>query len=102
MKYTVEDVRTMIQFNDMNVCKAIVAIYRKQTDSEKNSKDTHEFNGVGFNKFDAEFLTSLAEQIIKNKKMGRSTLLSPAQIRVGRKRILKYSGQVAKILNEEV
>lgn len=99
---TEKEVKRCIRENDMDVCKAIVAVYRKQTKAEQASKDTHETNGVGFNKFDAEFLTSLAEQIIRNKQMGRPTLLSPAQIKFGRRKIIKYSGQVAKILNGEV
>lgn len=99
---TEKEVRRCIQENDGDVCKAIVAVYRKQTKTEQEFKDTHEENGVGFNKFDAEFLTSLAEQIIRNKRAGRRYLLTPRQIEKGRKRVLKYSGQVAKILNGEV
>lgn len=99
---TEEEVRRCIQNNDGDVCKAIVAVYRKQTKGEQETKHTHETNGVGFNKFDAEILTSFAEQIIRNKRMGRPTLLSPKQIRLGRKKIIKYSKQVAKILNGEV
>ena len=95
-------VRRCIQENDMDVCKAIVAVYRRQTASEQKCEHTTETNGVGFSKFDAEFLTSLAKQIILNKQLGRDTLLSPKQISRGRKAVLKYSKQVARIINGEI
>lgn len=99
---TEHEVKERIKGNDMAVCQAIVCVYRKQTASEKAAHSTHEVNGVGFNKFDANFLCSLAEQIIRNKDMKRPSLLSPNQIKAGRKAIMKYAGQVARILNGEV
>ena len=100
--WTEMQIRNAIQTNDMDVCKAVVTIYRKQTKSEQVDRSTHNTNGVGFNKIDAKFLTSIAEQIIRNKRMGRDNLLSPAQIKAARKVIVKYSKQLAKIANGKI
>lgn len=91
-----------INRNDADVCAAVVTLYRKQTRSERNARNTGEYNGVGFNKFDAEILSSFAEQIIRNKRQGRKYLLSVKQMEIARKRIRKYAKQLAKIANGEL
>lgn len=91
-----------INRNDADVCAAVVTLYRKQTKSEQNARSTGEYNGVGFNKFDAEILSSFAEQIIRNKRRGRKYLLSVKQMEIARKRIRKYAKQLAKIANGEL
>lgn len=40
----------------------LMVLYEKQTMDEQLNKRTSHYNGVGFNSFDSEFLTSLAEQ----------------------------------------
>ena len=91
-----------INRNDADVCAAVVTLYRKQTREEQNTRNTGEYNGVGFNKFDAEILSSFAEQIIRNKRRGRKYLLSVKQMEIARKRIRKYAKQLAKIANGEL
>lgn len=100
--WTEQIIRNAIDRNDMDVCKAVVTIYRKQTLSERNSYSTNVTNGVGFNKFDAEILTSFAKQIIRNQYAGRRYLLSYKQMAIARKRIRKYAGQLARIANGEI
>ena len=102
MRWTEQMVKEAIDRSADNVCRAVVTIYRKQTLSERSSYSTHETNGVGFNKFDAELLTSFAKQIIKNKQEGRRYLLSYRQLEIARKKIRKYSKQLAKIANGEL
>lgn len=102
MAWTEQMIKECIDKSDENVCKAVVTIYRRQTRDERNSYSTHETNGVGFNKFDAEILTSFAKQIIFNKDVGRRYLLSRKQIEIARKRIKKYAKQLAKIANGEI
>ena len=102
MAWTATAVRECLDRNDIDVCSAVVTIYRNQTKAEQASGHTGEYNGVGFNKFDAEILTSFAEQIIRNKKYGRVKLLSPKQIALARKRMKKYAKQLAKIANGEL
>jgi hypothetical protein len=75
--------------------RAIVAIYNRQTASEKNALATTDSNGIGFAANDAEFLSSLAEWINK----GRS--LSAKQLAIGRNRIKRYHRQLCEIANEK-
>ena len=100
--WTKESVREKLEMSDYAVCQALVVLYRKQTASEQRHKEASQRNGVGFNKRDARFGTSLAEQIIRNNAEGRRYLLSYSQIQWARKIVLKYSGQLAKIANGEL
>ena len=88
-----EEIRTMLETRDVAVRKGLVSILKFQTRQEVDSEETIEDNGVGFNGADAPFLTSLAMQVAA----GRT--LSKKQMMFGRKRILKYSGQLARIAN---
>lgn len=74
---------------------ALVAIYDRQTAEEKAGHYSREQNGVGFSKFDAEFCTSLVQQI----KRGRS--LTPNQLAVARKKTKRYWRQLLVVMNTE-
>jgi len=76
--------------------RGIVAIFKYQTDVEQQSEMTTDKNGVGFNGLDAEFLSSLAKQVMQGKT------LSERQIEYGRKKMLKYAGQLTRIANGEI
>lgn len=94
-QYSIEQIKDLLKNNDKAVERAIVAIFNRQTESEKTTESTVEKNGVGFNGFDAKFFSSLAQQI----QSGRT--LSAKQISFARKGILKYSKQLASIANEK-
>lgn len=87
------EIRLMLENKDHWVERAIKAIHKYQTSQEKQSFETTELNGVGFNGFDAPLLSSFAEWLNKGRH------LSPKQLGIARKRILKYSGQLTKIAN---
>lgn len=91
--YTKQDIVKMLETNDKAVCRGVAAIYKFQTESEKSTQTTKENNGVGFNGADAEILSSFAEFY---KKTG---FLTPKQLAVARKRIVKYAGQLTSIAN---
>ena len=93
-KYTKEYVRKMLQENQTWLERGIVALYHKQTEDEMASKDTHHRNGCGFNVADAKYLSYVAEYILS----GRG--LSGAHLEKARGKMLKYSGQLARIANE--
>ncbi len=76
--------------------RAIWVLFERQTPSERASRTTIEDNGIGFNAFDAEFLTSLARQVDERG------WLSPRQIKSGRRAVMKYAGQLVRIANGEV
>ena len=92
---TVEFVREMLATNDAWVLRGLIAIYHKQTESEKIAKATSASNGVGFSGVDAEFASSLAEQAIKRGS------LSPKQMTYARKIIKKYAGQLVRLAKEK-
>lgn len=86
----------MLIRSDVAVERALLNLYALQTESERYEGDVKETNGVGFNRYDAEFLSSLAEHL---QKKG---YLTPRQLVYARERILKYSGQLCKIANGEL
>ena len=89
-EWTKETIKELLERNDKAVERAITVIYSYQTEDEKRIEGTSHDNGMGFNKVHAEFLSSLAQQIEKGRK------LSPKQISLGRKMIKHYSGQLLK------
>jgi len=73
--------------------RALLVIYSKQTESEKSTGTTHQYNNVGFAGNDAEFMSSMAVQL-KNKGF-----LSPKQMVYLHKRIHKYCRQIIENSN---
>jgi hypothetical protein len=96
MKYTKEYIREGLTVSDKWLIRGLLAIYAHQTDSEKNGEMTVEDNGIGFNGCDAAILSSIAKQI------QRSGTMSTKQTVIVRKKMLKYSGQLARIANGEI
>ncbi len=95
-KWTKEIIKDKLKTDDKWVCRGIVAIHNFQTAEEQNSEATLEDNGVGFNGVDATLLSSFAKGI--NQYGG----LTDGQMVYGRKKMLKYAGQLAKIANGEI
>ena len=96
MKYTKEFIREGLNVSDKWLIRGLLAIYAHQTNDEQNSEMTVEDNGIGFNGCDATILSSIAKQV------QRSGTMSPKQTVIVRKKMLKYSGQLAKIANGEI
>jgi len=94
--WTKDSIKEKLKTDKRWVMRAIVAIYRFQTEHERSNEATLENNGVGFNAVDAYILSSFAEQIIN----GRS--LSDRQFSIASKRIIKYAGQLSKIANKGI
>jgi len=93
---TLQSIRDLLLTSDKAVCRAVVAIYRRQTQEEKSMEGTLARNGVGFNSADAYPLTRLAKQLLHS---GPEAV--PAfQILGARERILKYAGQLLEIAQE--
>ena len=83
-----ESIKKLIQTNDIAVYRALVLLYSFQTDEEKNTDKVKTVNGKGFNKLDAEILSSMARQV----KSGRH--LTDKQMYVARPKLMKYAGQI--------
>lgn len=88
-----ENIKAKLATDDRWLLRGLVAIYNKQTDAEKSAGLTAEDNGIGFNGVDAEILTSIAQQNIARGSV------SPKQLAIVRKKMMKYAGQLAKIAN---
>lgn len=90
-KEIVSRLQKQIEEKDATAIHALLFIYDKQEEEEREYEHTHYANGVGFNKSDAEFGSSLARQY-RNRGF-----LSPKQMGFVRKLIRKYAGQIVEI-----
>lgn len=91
--WTAEKMKDILNRYDDQVCKAVVKIYEYQTADEKRAHETKEHNNVGFNGADAKIMSSFAEFYMERG------YLSPKQMMIARKKIMKYAGQLCKIAN---
>ena len=73
------------------IWRMLQALYSRQTGQEQSSLSTRCINGVGFNKYDAPFLTNVAKQSLKYKN-----LTWPQALAVG-KCLQKYHKQLLEI-----
>ncbi len=86
-----EFVREQLKTDERWAKQALLKIYEFQTAEEQAAGYTKVYNGVGFSGADSEFMSSLAEQLI------RKGWLSPKQMTYLHKRIHKYTRQVIMI-----
>lgn len=86
--WTRSKVQALIDARDDAAIRALLAVYAKQTDAEKNLDHTSEENSMGFSKFDAEILTSFAKQY------NRSGYLTEKQMAICRNRMKRYWKQL--------
>jgi hypothetical protein len=92
-KWTKEEILQGINTSTKWLTRGIVAVYRRQTEDEQRSATGRHHNKQGFTLFDAEFLTSIARQILAWRA------LSVIQVECSRKCMQKYAGQLTKIAN---
>lgn len=96
---------------DAWVIRGLFTILANQTPEEQMAGVTVEDNGLGFNGADAEILTSFAlqAQMVVDRlsqapdpalrAQRYSKALSPKQMEIARKKMLKYAGQLAAHAN---
>ena len=94
--WTKEEIKERMRVSDQWLIRGLLAIYKYQTEAEQSDDATLEDNGVGFNGVDAFILSQFARQF---QTRG---FLSPKQILVARKKMLKYAGQLATIANGKI
>lgn len=90
-----EFVRNKLETSRAWANKALIEIFKFQTDEEVKVLGTIEHNGVGFSGVDGEILTSLA-----NFYLTRG-YLTPKQQDLVMRKIKKYSNQIISISNVE-
>lgn len=101
----VNHMRLALMTNNDYLEKAILKLYKYQTEHEQQTQDTTVLNGVGFNSIDANFLSSLAEWILDRKhapvaekdKYVVRRHLSYKQRLLARKKVTKYAGQLVNM-----
>lgn len=97
-RWTAEEVLDRLERSDVFVERSLLYLNGEQTEDERKNHTTIEANGVGFNAFDAEFLTSLAEQV-EDSSYPEGRRLSRRQRDVARKRLRKYVRQLVERAN---
>ena len=90
-----EHIRQRVGMNPAWARRALLALYDEHTEAEKADPSFHESNGMGFSPQDQEFLTSLAEQALRDqtfssKQFGWLYNLLP-----------KYSKQLVKLVRAQ-
>lgn len=85
----------LINTNDAAVARAITALYQRQTATEQSGEHTNVLNGVGFNKIDAPFLTSIAKALPRYNNH-----MTSKQIAKARPMLRKYWRQLLEIAND--
>lgn len=91
-----ESIQALLDTNDRAVERALVAIYHRQTDSEKASDNTTNANGVGFSAYDAPLLSDIAKKCIYWRG------LTNGQLRLVRPKVRRYWRQLAEIANAKL
>lgn len=95
MELTKESLRDKITTDDKWATRALLALYARQTADEQQGAHTNTHNAMGFNKFDAEFMTSL---VAFYKQTG---FLTPGQLAALKKKLGKYAGQLLKVAQQK-
>lgn len=94
-----DEIKEKLMMGDVRwIERAVIAIFNKQTENEKEVESTNMRNNVGFTGADAKILTSFAKQLLRNKNRH----LSDKQLAIAKRRIVKYAGQLAKIANGKI
>lgn len=89
-------------FVDQVIGKALVAIFNRQTASEKYSDSTSDENGIGFTGFDAHSGSISAKYYIKRKSfMDWQREMWLKKGKTGFSRIAKYHKQLNEVANEK-
>lgn len=94
--WTVEEIKSLLKTSDTFVIRSLLKLYSYQTEAEQDNDETTEYNGFGFNSFDARALSGMVKILMKN------FIISKSQVRYARTKLMKYSKQLTKIANGEL
>lgn len=97
-KEIIEQLKRQISNNESTAIHALLFIFDRQEHSEQENAITELRNGIGFNKHDAEFCTSLVTQYMNSGSFSRK------QIECIKRVMQKYAGQIvhSKLENGDI
>lgn len=93
--WTRKDIETLLRDRDDAVMKAALRMAYLQTPEERRGRDSYFQNGWGPTKYDAGFLEGISRYYLANGYM------TERQIQEARRRLYKYSGQLASLANQK-
>jgi hypothetical protein len=93
--WTKDEIKELLEKRDDAVIRGLLAIWNKQTEAEREYGETAEHNNVGFNAIDAKICSSFV------RFYNDAGFLTPKQMVIARKKVMKYAGQLKKIANRE-
>lgn len=91
-----EYLKDLLHENDNAVRKAIMLIYARQTEVERQNREASEDNNVGFTKHDAREMSEIAE------KLQRGEELTAGEMAKSRNKMTKYWRQLMDISIEQM
>jgi hypothetical protein len=69
-----QSISDLLMRNDLACERAILKLYRRQTNVEKSVGHTMEHNSVGFSGVDSKIFSSFAEQILRGRSLTQNQL----------------------------
>ena len=90
-----QKLKDLLMRNNKAIERAILLLYSFQTYEEKYYGHTGTKNGVGFNRLDANILSSFAEQLNKGYH------LTEKQIAIARPKLQKYVSQILNYMQKK-
>jgi len=94
--WTKDEIKNLLDVNDVAVIRGMLRIYQLQTFDEQASEDAKYRNNVGFSGCDAFIMSKFAAFFMERG------YLTQKQFNLAKKRIMKYVGQLTKIANGEI
>ena len=87
-------IQDLLRKNDNAVVRGVIRIYNRQTFDEQVEQESNVENGIGFNKNDAPFMSTVAIAFITGKKVDAKTF------EIARNKMLHYWKQLMEISKE--
>lgn len=88
--------KELIKHNDRAVIRGVIQIYNRQTFDEQVEQESNVVNGIGFNKNDAPFMSTVAIAFISGKEVDKKTF------EIARNKLIHYWKQLMQISKESL
>jgi len=95
VEWTEDRIREKLATNAVMVERSLLYLFSLQEPDEREGHVTVAQNGVGFNRVDAAFLTSVAKYVRRSTR-AEGERMTPKQLFHARKSLRKYARQLAR------